>query len=89
MAGDQHDRPPAQEPDWIDQLAACSINLATSSGRETCTGRITLSPWMHPSHRESVVRTLQSIPGCEKLRVNRSTLVGSREWQALTAKARV
>lgn len=51
--------------------------------------RITLSPWMHESLRSSVSRTLRSIPGCEKLKVARSTLVGNREWQALTHKVRV
>ena len=50
--------------------------------------RITLSPWMHDSLRLSVATTLRSIPGCSNLKVARSTLVGNREWQALTQKAR-
>lgn len=50
--------------------------------------RITLSPWMHESLRASVSKTLRAIPGCSGLKVARSTLVGNREWQALTQKAR-
>lgn len=50
--------------------------------------RITLSPWMHGSLRESISKTLRGIPGCEQLKVARSTLVGNREWQELTQKAR-
>lgn len=50
--------------------------------------RITLSPWMHESLRRSVATTLRAIPGCAALKVARSTLVGNREWQALTDKAR-
>lgn len=51
--------------------------------------RITLSPWMHHSLRSSIAKTLRAIPDCKKLRITRSTLVGNREWQALTEKARV
>ena len=50
--------------------------------------RITLSPWMSQALSRSVVKTLRSIPGCEKLRISRSTLVGNNEWQELTARAR-
>lgn len=50
--------------------------------------RITLSPWMPSDLRHAVVKTLKAIPDCKELKVVRSTLVGNREWQALTSKAR-
>jgi hypothetical protein len=50
--------------------------------------RITLSPWMTFDLRDAVAKTLNGIPGCRDLKVARSTLVGNREWQSLTEKAR-
>lgn len=50
--------------------------------------RITLSPWMSQALSRSVVKTLRAIPGCEKLQISRSTLVGNSEWQELTSRAR-
>jgi hypothetical protein len=50
--------------------------------------RITLSPWMSQALSRSVVKTLRAIPGCEKLQISRSTLVGNSEWQELTSRVR-
>ena len=51
--------------------------------------RITLSPWIHPTLRDSIQQTLKSIPGCSGIRVARSTLVGNDEWRSMTSNARV
>lgn len=49
--------------------------------------RITLSPWMSKTLRNSVASTLKAIPGCANLSVVRSTLIANDEWQAVTANA--
>ena len=43
--------------------------------------RITLSPWMPKALVTAVKSTLKSIKGCQKLRVNRSTLVENERWK--------
>ena len=51
----------------------------------SCIKRITLSPWMAPAFRNSVVKTLKSIEQCGNLEIVRSTLTGNSEWRALTS----
>lgn len=70
--------------DYNDELMARTFSIEIA-----CIRRITLSPWMHSSLRDSVAETLRDIPGCEKVEISRSTLVGNREWQALTELARL
>src|SRR5207237_4622413 len=41
----------------------------------TCIRRITLSPWMSKTLAVSVKETLKSIPGCDRIKISRSTLV--------------
>ncbi len=41
---------------------------------------ITLSPWLHADLESGVKQALKNIPGCEKLRINRSTLIRNTEW---------
>ena len=49
--------------------------------------RVTLSPWLHPSLADEVKRVLKSLPGCGKLKIYRSTLVGNAEWMSHGAAA--
>ena len=50
--------------------------------------RITLSPWMSSSLRDSVTETLRSIPSCSGLKIAKSTLVSNSDWQALTSNVK-
>ncbi|HRN87406.1 DUF2971 domain-containing protein [Hyphomicrobium sp.] len=43
--------------------------------------RINLSPWMPGALSDSVKETIRSIPGCENIRLNRSTLVENEQWK--------
>jgi hypothetical protein len=43
--------------------------------------RINLSPWMPKPLSDSVKTTIRSIPGCEVIRLNRSTLVENDQWK--------
>lgn len=49
--------------------------------------RITLSPWLAPTLVDAVKMTLKSIPGCENLKIYRSTLTDNKRWQELTKRA--
>jgi len=49
--------------------------------------RITLSPWMHPSLRKSVVATLKRIDGCKSIPMWRSTLTENEDWKAYGARS--
>ena len=42
--------------------------------------RISLSPWLHPALVDGVRGLLRGLPGCTKLPVYRSTLIGNAEW---------
>lgn len=48
--------------------------------------RITLSPWLAPALVEAVKMTLTSLPGCNGLRIYRSTLIDNKPWQKLTGR---
>ncbi len=43
--------------------------------------RINLSPWMPKPLSDSVKATIRSIPGCDGIRLNRSTLVENEQWK--------
>lgn len=49
--------------------------------------RITLSPWMHPSLRENVVKLLKTIDGCKSIPMWRSTLTENADWKSYGASA--
>ncbi|MCU7843323.1 MAG: DUF2971 domain-containing protein [Candidatus Thiodiazotropha sp. (ex Monitilora ramsayi)] len=49
--------------------------------------RITLSPWMHPSLRKSVVAALKRIDGCKSIPMWRSTLTENADWKSYGASA--
>ncbi len=49
--------------------------------------RITLSPWMHPSLRKSVVAALKRIDGCKSIHMWRSTLTENEDWKSYGASA--
>jgi hypothetical protein len=49
--------------------------------------RITLSPWIVKSLSDSVIATLRQVRGCERLKIYRSTLVDSEQWQRLASNA--
>ena len=44
--------------------------------------RITLSPWMNKTVSKSVRQLIRTIPGCDRLSVPRSTLIGNDDWMA-------
>jgi len=48
---------------------------------------ISLSPWLHPSLSDSMRAAIRRTPGCERLRVSRSTLLGNRQWAELGKNA--
>jgi hypothetical protein len=49
--------------------------------------RITLSPWMAQSLSDSIKQTLQSIEGCSRLKIYRSTLIENEKWRSLASNA--
>jgi hypothetical protein len=49
--------------------------------------KITLSPWIKKALLKSVKESIQSINGCNKIKIYRSTLVGNMEWKKLASKA--
>lgn len=49
--------------------------------------RITLSPWMHPSLRVSVVKLLKMIDGCKSIPIVRSTLIENTQWKSYGTSA--
>lgn len=49
----------------------------------SCIERISLSPWMHSSLRNSTALAINSIQGCETLKVSRSTLISNEQWKKL------
>jgi len=46
-----------------------------------CINRITLNPWMPKSLSDTVRSTLKGIKGCDKIRVNRSTIIDNESWK--------
>ncbi|MGA7832147.1 MAG: hypothetical protein WCA21_14405 [Terracidiphilus sp.] len=44
--------------------------------------RISLSPWMNKLVANTVKEVIKSIPGCGRINVSRSTLIGNEEWMA-------
>jgi len=48
-----------------------------------CIYKVTLSPWLPKALSEHLKSSLRSIPGCEKLRIRRSTLISNEEWKRL------
>ena len=65
-----------------DRLDTLDIDIPLS-----CIERVTLSPWLHPALSRHVKRTLHAIPGCSRLEVVRSTLIGNEEWKTLGERA--
>jgi hypothetical protein len=61
--------------DCDDNLPYLNIKIALS-----CVDRITLSPWMPKNVADSVKKTIQRIPGADKIEVTRSTLVQNDTW---------
>ena len=44
--------------------------------------RVVINPWLSKDVVQSIRACIQSIPGCENLRVNHSRLIDSDKWQA-------
>jgi hypothetical protein len=42
--------------------------------------RITISPWLNPDLATEFARLVKTIPGCDKLKIVRSTLISNDEW---------
>lgn len=49
--------------------------------------RITLSPWLTKAVAQRVKTTLKRIPGCQRLKIYRSTLVENERWMQYGTKA--
>ncbi|MEZ5492001.1 MAG: DUF2971 domain-containing protein [Gammaproteobacteria bacterium] len=49
--------------------------------------RITLSPWMHPNLRESVIGLLKKIEGCKSIPMWNSTLIENADWKSYGDRA--
>jgi hypothetical protein len=49
--------------------------------------RITLSPWMNKDVADAVKEAIKCIPGCHKLKIGRSTLIGNDDWMAFGDRA--
>jgi hypothetical protein len=54
----------------------------------SCIDRITLSPWIHTSLADDLKKSLRDIPGCGRLELARSTLIGNQQWKNAGEKAR-
>ena len=52
-----------------------------------CIQRVNLSPWMPKPLADSVRATIRSIPGCETLKINRSTLIENDQWKKCLSQA--
>lgn len=50
--------------------------------------RITLSPWLHPSLRKSLVSAINHIDKCQDLKVVRSTLIENQRWKKFGSRAK-
>jgi hypothetical protein len=64
-----------------EEMSAFPIPIALAAIK-----RITLSPWLAPALIEPVKKTLKSLPGCNGLRIYRSTLIDNKPWQKLTGR---
>ncbi len=53
----------------------------------TCIRSISLSPWLHANLSETTVKTVRSLPGCESIKISRSTLISNEQWKALAKNA--
>lgn len=60
-----------------DELPAKEVSIHLN-----CIRRVTLSPWMPSSVADSVRTVIVNIPGCEKLKVVRSSLLETSAWKA-------
>jgi hypothetical protein len=49
----------------------------------SCIERVTLSPWLSEDLAPTVKSLLHSIPGCDRLKIVRSTLINNEEWKTL------
>jgi len=52
----------------------------------SCIARITLNPWIHSSHVPNLKRIIQSIDGCQKLKVGGSTLLQNERWKKVACR---
>jgi hypothetical protein len=49
--------------------------------------RITLSPWMPPTFKESIRSAIRGLDGCAKVDIRQSTLNNNAQWKSCTKKA--
>lgn len=48
---------------------------------------VRLSPWLNSRLRKCVTDTIRSVPGCEGLKIHRSTLIGNSTWKKFGDRA--
>lgn len=53
----------------------------------SCIDKVTLSPWLPLVLGKQVVALLRTMDGCQKLRIDRSTLISNEEWKNLGESA--
>jgi len=46
-----------------------------------CIDRITLSPWTPKALTDTLKETIREIPGCDKMKIVRSTLISNERWK--------
>jgi len=49
--------------------------------------KVTLSPWMNKQLTDAVETVIRNIPACDKLTIERTTLLKNRQWRELADKA--
>jgi hypothetical protein len=65
-----------------ESLASLQIQVPVS-----CIRSVSLSPWLHTNLSETTVATVRSLPGCENVKISRSTLISNEQWKALAMNA--
>ncbi|KXU91077.1 hypothetical protein CI15_00315 [Paraburkholderia monticola] len=68
--------------DSVDELNAVDISIPLNA-----IDAIYLNPWLAPALVDATKATLKSIPGCNSLRIFRSTLVGNKRWKEAVSNA--
>jgi hypothetical protein len=53
----------------------------------SCIRSVSLSPWLHTDLTQTTVETVRSLPGCENVKISRSTLISNEQWKAFAMNA--
>jgi hypothetical protein len=53
----------------------------------TCIKSITLNPWLNNSLCETIIKSIKSIDGCEKIKVHQTTILENQRWKSAVLEA--